>query len=48
MGGGLRRAWRAISPELRPFFGDVRTLRGYVAHGRSVVVTRETEEDHVA
>ena len=30
----LQRAWRAISHELRPFFGDVRTLRGHLGGGR--------------
>lgn len=28
----LMRLWRALSNELRPFFGDVRTFRGYEDH----------------
>jgi uncharacterized protein YlzI (FlbEa/FlbD family) len=31
----LERAWRAISTELRPFYGDVRTLHGHVWMGRT-------------
>lgn len=43
----LRRAWRAISAELHPFFGDVRTLHGRVAYGRSLGSDAETEPDPV-
>jgi len=40
---GLRRAWHAISHELCPFFGDVRTLHGHIARGRSFWSDGETE-----
>jgi hypothetical protein len=30
----LLRAWRAISTQLNPFYGDVRTLQGYFRSGR--------------
>ena len=30
----LYRAWKNLSIELSPFYGDVRTLRGYFRHGR--------------
>jgi hypothetical protein len=40
---GLRRAWRNISRELCPFFGDVRTLHGHIARGRSFWSDGQTE-----
>jgi hypothetical protein len=40
---GLRRAWRNISRELCPFFGDVRPLHGHIARGRSFGRDGQTE-----
>lgn len=40
---GLRRAWRHLSRELRPFYGDVRTTGGHIARGRTLCADSETE-----
>lgn len=39
----LRRMWRLLSTELRPFFGEVRTLKGYVRMGDRVMSDSATE-----
>ena len=44
---GLERAWRELSRLLHPFFGDVRTLRGHIARGRSFAFDSETESHPV-
>jgi hypothetical protein len=41
----LRRLWRCISRELRPLYGEVRTLRGYVRSGARIGIDRETESN---
>jgi hypothetical protein len=41
----LRRLWRRVSREIRPFYGEVRTLRGYARAGARVMVTAETESN---
>jgi len=41
----LRRLWRRVSRELRPFYGEVRTLRGYLRSGARVALDRETEHN---
>jgi hypothetical protein len=41
----LRRLWRRVSRDLQPFYGEVRTLHGYVRSGARVQRGRETEEN---
>lgn len=43
----LRRLWREVSLLIRPFYGDVRTLRGYLRAGATYSVTAETEQHPV-
>lgn len=42
----LRRCWQYVSQLARPFYGDVRFLRGYVARGRSLYVDDQVTESH--
>jgi hypothetical protein len=41
----LRRLWRRVSRELLPFYGEVRTLRGYKSTGARIGIDRETERN---
>ena len=44
---GLRNFWVSMSKVIRPFFGDVRTLRGLVKRGGTFAVARDSEEHPV-
>jgi hypothetical protein len=39
----LRRLWRSLSLELRPFYGDVRSLGGYIRRSGRIWSDSETE-----
>jgi hypothetical protein len=41
----LRRLWHRVSGELLPFYGEVRTLRGYRSAGSRVGIDRDTEQN---
>ena len=43
----LERLWREVSLLIRPFYGDVRTLGGYIRGGATYSVTAETEQHPV-
>lgn len=42
----LRLVWLALSQQVRPFFGDVRTLGGYERRGHGTLRTRRETETH--
>lgn len=39
----VRRLWREVSRFLRPFYGDVRVMRGYTWAGATLGIDRETD-----
>jgi hypothetical protein len=44
---GIRRAWRQISQAVHPFYGEVRTLRGYSFVGSALMASRDSERSPV-